>query len=115
MLGVQTLSAQTEYISNGDNLNLQYNFGSPSNHAIPEIWTTDARQGYNFSQSVELPNGVYKLEFQMMYRASKEVGTSTNCVLYATVGATGEMMKLHFSNTSVNSFLIKLLTCKAFL
>lgn len=83
LLGATSLTAQTEYISNGDNLNLQYNFGSPSSGTIPEIWTTDKRQGFNFSQSIDLPNGVYTLSFQMMYRASLSSGVSTNCALYA--------------------------------
>ncbi len=83
LLGATSLSAQTEYISNGNNLNLQYNFGSPSSGTIPEIWTNDKRQGFNFSQSIDLPNGVYTLSFQMMYRASLSSGTSTNCALYA--------------------------------
>ena len=83
VLGVTTLKAQTEIISNGNNLNKQHNFGSVSSHTIPELWCDDARQGFNFSQAVELPNGVYTLSFQMMYRASLTAGTSTNCALYA--------------------------------
>lgn len=83
VLGVGSLSAQTGIISNGNNLNKQHNFGSVSNHTIPELWCDDARQGFNFSQAVELPNGVYTLSFQMMYRASLTAGTSTNCALYA--------------------------------
>lgn len=97
VLGVGTLSAQTEIISDGSNLNLQYNFGSPSNHTIPELWTSDARQGFNFSQAVELPNGVYTLSFQMMYRASLTEGTETNCALYAETS--GEVY-----NTPIKNF-----------
>ena len=97
MLGVSTLSAQTEIISNGTSLNLQYNFGSPSSHTIPELWTSDARQGFNFSQTTELSNGVYALSFQMMYRASLTAGTETNCVLYAETS--GEVY-----NTPIKNF-----------
>lgn len=95
--GVQVASAQTEIISNGNNLNKQCNFGSVSNHTIPEVWTSDGRQGFNFSQSVELPNGVYKLSFQMMYRASLKPGISTNCALYAETS--GEVY-----NTPIKNF-----------
>lgn len=97
VLGVQVASAQTTIISNGDNLNKQCNFGSVSNHTIPEIWTSDKRQGFNLSQSVELPNGVYTLSFQMMYRASLVSGTPTNCALYAETS--GEVY-----NTPIKNF-----------
>lgn len=97
VLGVQVASAQTTIISNGDNLNKQCNFGSVSSHTIPEIWTDDKRQGFNLSQSVELPNGVYTLSFQMMYRASLDPGISTNCALYAETS--GEVY-----NTPIKNF-----------
>lgn len=97
VLGVQVALAQTTIISNGDNLNKQCNFGSVSNHTIPEIWTSDKRQGFNLSQSVELPNGVYTLSFQMMYRASLNPGMSTNCALYAETS--GEVY-----NTPIKNF-----------
>ena len=58
---------------------------------VAETWKTSINEGdgFDLNQSLtSVPDGVYELSAQAMYRASLSYGTSTNCVLYATVGET---------------------------
>ncbi len=91
-------SKGTDYVTGGDGLSISENFivnrGSSGN--VREIWSNNAKMGFNLSQTVELPNGVYTLSMQAMYRASYDAGTSTNCVLYAET--TGKVYSTAIAN-----------------
>ena len=57
-------------------------------NAYFELWTNGANPSFDLSQTVtEIPEGVYELSANAMYRSSLTYGTATNCVLYATVGS----------------------------
>lgn len=90
VLGVNALSAQTwADITNGDGNTFTKQYAAPSNHDVFETWTGTASttHAFDWNQTVtNIPDGVYELSTNAMYRASLTYGTPTNCVLYATVG-----------------------------
>lgn len=62
--------------------------GSAAKDQVFELWTNGANPSFDLSQTVtEIPEGVYELSANAMYRSSLTYGTATNCVLYATVGS----------------------------
>ena len=78
-------------ITNADGLSFTTKYANPSNHDVSETWTntSSTTHAFDVNQSLtSVPDGVYELSAQAMYRASKTYGTTTNCVLYATVGET---------------------------
>ncbi len=88
------VSAQTTWsgdVSNADGLSFTQKVGfgdlaETSNGAF-EIWCDDQAASFDYNQSFNsVPDGVYELSSQAMYRASLTYGTLTNCILYATVG-----------------------------
>ena len=91
LLGAGGLYAQTSWtgdVTNGDGMVFTAQYGDPSNHDVQEMWSNNATNpAFDLNQSfVDMPEGVYELSAQAMYRASLTYGTPTNCVLYATVG-----------------------------
>lgn len=94
LLGWSNASAQTEWtgdVTNGEGLNYsnkqQFNGPSEKKNGAFECWTNNAAASFDFNQSfTSVPDGVYELSSQAMYRASLTYGTPTNSVLYATVG-----------------------------
>ena len=90
--GGNSLMAQTAWsgdITNADGLTFATKYADPSNHDVAETWTntSSTTHAFDVNQSLtSIPDGVYELSAQAMYRASLTYGTSTNCVLYATVG-----------------------------
>lgn len=89
VLGVQTLSAQTwTDITNGNNNTFTKKYADPSSHDVFETWTGwGSGHAFDWNQEVSnIPDGVYELSANAMYRASLTYGTPTNCVLYAKVG-----------------------------
>ena len=94
LLGWSNASAQTEWtgdITNADGLSFTTKYADPSNHDVAETWTgtSSPTHAFDVNQSLTgVPDGVYELSAQAMYRASLTYGTTTNCVLYATVGET---------------------------
>lgn len=76
-------------ITNGDGNAFTVKYAEPSTHDVFETWTGSASKSHAFdwNQTVtNIPDGVYELSTNAMYRASLTYGTPTNCVLYATVG-----------------------------
>ena len=91
MIGVQAQTAWTGDITNADGLSFTTKYADPSNHDVAETWTSTSSTTHAFDVNQSLtsvPDGVYELSAQAMYRASLTYGTATNCVLYATVGET---------------------------
>lgn len=76
-------------ITNADGLAFSKQYVGLSDGDVAETWKTsiDSSDGFDLNQSLSsVPDGVYELSAQAMYRASLTYGTATNCVLYATVG-----------------------------
>ncbi len=92
MVGVQAQTEWTDDVTNGDGLNYsnKQHFNGPTakgDKGAFECWTNNAAASFDFNQSfTNVPDGVYELSSQAMYRASLAYGTPTNSVLYATVG-----------------------------
>ena len=89
VLGVGSLSAQTwTDITNGDNNTFTTKYANPTTHDVFETWTgSGSNHAFDWNQEVSnIPDGVYELSANAMYRASLTYGTPTNCVLYAKVG-----------------------------
>ena len=90
VLGVTTLKAQNwTDITNGNGNVFTVKYADPSNHDVFETWTntSSTKHAFDWNQTVtNIPDGVYELSANAMYRASFTYGTPTNCVLYATVG-----------------------------
>jgi len=86
------MRAQTEWtgdITNANGLSFTTKYVDPSSHDVAETWTSTSSTTHAFDVNQSLtsvPDGVYELSAQAMYRASLTYGTATNCVLYATVG-----------------------------
>ena len=91
-----TAAEWTGDITNGSGLGFttRDNFGNPgaasgstAKEQVFEIWTNSANAAFDLNQAVtNIPDGIYELSANAMYRASLTYGTATNCVLYATVG-----------------------------
>lgn len=78
-------------ITNADGLAFTRQYVGLSNGDVAETWKASigSEDGFDLNQSLTgVPDGVYELSAQAMYRASLNYGTATNCVLYATVGDT---------------------------
>ncbi|MCM1107521.1 MAG: hypothetical protein NC388_00535 [Clostridium sp.] len=89
-----TLRAQV--ITNGDNLEQTRNiYGAPTTGDVREIWCNNAAASFNFRQTVDLPNGVYSLTAQAVYRADYNAGTQTNCELFAETGGQTYRTRIH--------------------
>ena len=75
-------------IENGDGLVFEESYGALKGTDVQEMWTaTSGNYQFALKQEVTgIPNGVYELSVNAMYRASTEYGTETNCILYATTG-----------------------------
>lgn len=89
VLGVGSLSAQTwTDITNGNNNTFTKKYADPSTHDVFETWTgSGSGHAFDWNQEVSnIPDGVYELSANAMYRASLTYGTPTNCILYAKVG-----------------------------
>ena len=86
---VGNLAAQTQWtsdVTNGDGLSFAVQYASPTTGDVRETWSNNPGS-FDLNQSFTgIPEGVYELSAQAMYRASFEYGTPTNCVLYASVG-----------------------------
>ena len=93
IVGGGNLWAQTAWtgnITNADGLTFTTKYADPSNNDVAETWTgaSSTTHAFDVNQSLtSVPDGVYELSAQAMYRASLAYGTATNCVLYATVGS----------------------------
>ena len=90
VLGVTTLKAQNwTDITNGNGNTFTTKYADPNNDDVFETWTntSSTKHAFDWNQTVtNIPDGVYELSANAMYRASLTYGTPTNCVLYATVG-----------------------------
>ena len=90
VLGATTLKAQNwTDITNGNGNTFTTKYADPTNDDVFETWTNtiSTKHAFDWNQTVtNIPDGVYELSANAMYRASLTYGTPTNCVLYATVG-----------------------------
>ena len=89
VLGAQVLSAQEwTDITNGDGNTFTTKYADPTDDDVFETWAgSGSGYAFDWNQTVtNIPDGVYELSANAMYRASLTYGATTNCVLYATVG-----------------------------
>jgi len=84
---VKAQTAWTGDITNADGLAFTIQYANPTSGDVAETWADNANAAFDLNQSLTgIPEGVYELSSNAMYRASLTYGTATNCVLYATVG-----------------------------
>lgn len=96
LFATATGTAQAQVIVNGDNLGLTRNgYGNPTTADVREIWTNNSAASFHLHQTVTLPNGVYTLQAQAVYRADYNAGTETNCILFAETGGKVSSTRIH--------------------
>ena len=96
LFATATGTAQAQVIANSDNLGLTRNgYGNPTTGDVREIWTNNSAASFHLHQTVTLPNGVYTLQAQAVYRADYNAGTETNCILFAETGGKVSSTRIH--------------------